>query len=161
MSRTAPADLYSNCTIALDPQTGKLIWYYQHLPADDWDTDHTHERTLVTTTFNPDPKAVKWYNTTVPLGSKHDVAAMVGESGMMFVLDRNDGKFLWAEPVPVDAPNMAISNIDRKTGADHDQLGRGDEKAGRSPRDLLLERPQLLADGVRSGNEFALHLVRG
>ena len=115
-SRTAPADLYSNCTIALDPQTGKLIWYYQHLPADDWDTDHTHERTLVTTTYNPDPKAVKWYNTTVPIGSKHDVAAMVGESGIMFVLDRNDGKFLWAEPVPVDAPNLAISNIDEKTG---------------------------------------------
>ncbi len=115
-SRTAPADLYSNCTIALDPQTGKLIWYYQHLPADDWDTDHTHERTLVTTTYNPDPKAVKWYNTTVPIGSKHDIAAMVGESGIMFVLDRNDGKFLWAEPVPVDAPNLAISNIDSKTG---------------------------------------------
>ena len=115
-SRTAPADLYSNCTIALDPATGKLIWYYQHLPADDWDTDHTHERTLVTTTFNPDPKAVKWYNTEVPRGSKHDVAAMVGESGIMFVLDRNNGQFLWAEPVPVDAPNLAISNIDGKTG---------------------------------------------
>ena len=116
-SRTAPADLYSNCTIALDPQTGKLIWYYQHLPADDWDTDHTHERTLVNaTSYNPDPKAVKWYNTTVPMGSKHDVAAMVGESGIMFVLDRNDGKFLWAEPIPVDAPNLAISNIDSKTG---------------------------------------------
>jgi alcohol dehydrogenase (cytochrome c) len=117
VSRTAPADLYSNCTVALDPETGKLKWYYQHLPADDWDTDHTHERTLLTTTFNPDPKAVKWYNTEVPRGSKHDVAAMVGESGIMFVLDRNDGKFLWAEPVPVDAPNLAISNIDPKTGA--------------------------------------------
>ena len=117
VSRTAPADLYSNCTVALDPETGKLIWYYQHLPADDWDTDHTHERTLLTTTFNPDPKAVKWYNTEVPRGSKHDIAAMVGESGIMFVLDRNDGKFLWAEPVPVDAPNLAISNIDGKTGA--------------------------------------------
>lgn len=115
-SRTAPADLYSNCTVALDPETGKLKWYYQHLPADDWDTDHTHERTLVTTTFNPDPKAVKWYNTEVPRGSKHDVAAMVGESGIMFVLDRNDGTFLWAEPIPVDAPNLAISNIDGKTG---------------------------------------------
>jgi alcohol dehydrogenase (cytochrome c) len=117
VSRTAPADLYSNCTVALDPETGKLKWYYQHLPADDWDTDHTHERTLLTTTYNPDPKSVKWYNTEVPRGSKHDIAAMVGESGIMFVLDRNDGKFLWAEPVPVDAPNLAISNIDPKTGA--------------------------------------------
>lgn len=115
-SRTAPADLYSNCTLALNPHTGKLEWYYQHLPADDWDTDHTHERTLVREKFDPDPKAVKWYNTTVPRGSMHDVAAMVGESGMMFVLDRNDGKFLWAEPIPYDAPNMAIDNIDEKTG---------------------------------------------
>jgi PQQ-dependent dehydrogenase (methanol/ethanol family) len=117
VSRTAPADLYSNCTVALDPETGKLKWYYQHLPADDWDTDHTHERTLLTTTYNPDPKSVKWFNTEVPRGSKHDIAAMVGESGIMFVLDRDDGKFLWAEPVPVDAPNLAISNIDSKTGA--------------------------------------------
>jgi alcohol dehydrogenase (cytochrome c) len=117
VSKTAPADLYSNCTVALDPETGKLKWYYQHLPADDWDTDHTHERTLVNVTYNPDPKSVKWYNTEVPRGSKHDIAAMVGESGIMFVLDRNDGKFLWAEPIPVDAPNLAISNIDPKTGA--------------------------------------------
>jgi alcohol dehydrogenase (cytochrome c) len=116
-SRTAPSDLYSNCTVALDPETGKLKWYYQHLPGDDWDTDHTHERTLLTTTFNPDPKSVKWYNTEVPRGSKHDVAAMVGESGIMFVLDRDNGQFLWAEPVPVAAPNTAISNIDGKTGA--------------------------------------------
>jgi len=115
-SRTAPSDLYSNCTVALDPDTGKLKWYYQHLPGDDWDTDHTHERTLVTTTFNPDPKSVKWYNTVVPRGSKHDLSVMVGESGIMFVNDRNDGTFLWAEPIPFDSPNLAISNIDGKTG---------------------------------------------
>lgn len=115
-SRTAPADLYSNCTLALDPATGKLLWYYQHLPADDWDTDHTHERTLTRVAFNPNPKFVKWYNTEVPRGSLHDVAAMVGESGIMFVLDRDNGQFLWAEPIPYDAPNLAISNIDGKTG---------------------------------------------
>jgi alcohol dehydrogenase (cytochrome c) len=115
-SRTTPADLFSNCTLALDPATGKLIWYYQHLPADDWDTDHTHERTLVNVAYNPDPKAVKWFNPDVPRGSKHDVAAMIGESGIMYVLDRNDGKFLWAKPIPFDVPNADISNIDGKTG---------------------------------------------
>jgi len=115
-SRTTPSDLYSNCTIALDPATGKLIWYYQHLPGDDWDTDHTHERTLVTTTYNPDPKSVKWFNTVVPRGSRHDIAAMIGESGVMYVLDRENGQFLWAEPIPFDSPNLDISNIDGKTG---------------------------------------------
>jgi alcohol dehydrogenase (cytochrome c) len=39
--RTAPADLYSNSTVALDPDTGKLKRYYQHLPGDDWDQDYT------------------------------------------------------------------------------------------------------------------------
>ena len=34
------SDLYSNSTIALDPDTGKLEWYYQHLPGDDWDEDY-------------------------------------------------------------------------------------------------------------------------
>jgi alcohol dehydrogenase (cytochrome c) len=44
VAKTAPADLYSNSTVAIDPATGKLAWYYQHLPADDWDSDFTHER---------------------------------------------------------------------------------------------------------------------
>ena len=46
---TAPIDLYSNSTIALNPDTGKLAWYYQHLPGDDWDEDYPHERTLLRT----------------------------------------------------------------------------------------------------------------
>ena len=49
--RTAPSDLYSNSTVALDPATGKLAWYYQHLPGDDWDQDYTHERTLFRTSL--------------------------------------------------------------------------------------------------------------
>jgi alcohol dehydrogenase (cytochrome c) len=115
-SRTAPADLYSNSTIALDPASGKLVWYYQHLPADDWDSDYTHERTLVHTTINPDPKFVKWINPNVPKGQQHDIVATIGEAGGVFVLDRNDGKFLWATPFPYDDPNFVISDLDVKTG---------------------------------------------
>ena len=51
---TAPADLYSNSTIALHVETGKLRWYYQHLPGDDWDQDFAHERTLIRTRVNPE-----------------------------------------------------------------------------------------------------------
>jgi alcohol dehydrogenase (cytochrome c) len=114
--RTTPADLYSNSTLALDPATGKLKWYYQHLPADDWDEDYLHERTLVHTKFNPDPKFVKWVNPDVPKGSEHDMAFMVGEGGGIFALDRADGKFLWATPFPFDTKDFLISNIDGKTG---------------------------------------------
>jgi alcohol dehydrogenase (cytochrome c) len=114
--RTAPADLFSNSTVALNPATGKLVWYYQHLPGDDWDEDYTHERTLFRTKVEPDPKYVKWINPDIPKGEEHEVAAMVGEGGGVFALDSVTGKFLWATPFPYDTPNFLISNIDGKTG---------------------------------------------
>jgi hypothetical protein len=109
---SAPADLYSNSTVALDPETGKLLWYYQHLPGDDWDQDYTNERILLRTTFNPDAKAVKWINPSIPKGSQRDMSVSVGEGGGLFALDRNDGKFLWAIPFPYDTPRFLISRID-------------------------------------------------
>jgi len=115
-SRTAPADLYSNSTVSLNPATGKLNWYYQHLPGDDWDQDYTHERTLVRAKFNPDPKYVKWFNPDVKRGEERDMAVMVGEGGGVFALDRGNGQFLWATPFPYDDPLFLISNIDGKTG---------------------------------------------
>jgi alcohol dehydrogenase (cytochrome c) len=116
VGRSAPADLYSNSTIALNPDTGKLAWYYQHLPGDDWDEDYTHERTLAHTTFDPNPKFAKWFNPSIARGSEHDVAVMVGEGGGVFTIDRDSGQFLWATPFPYDAPNFLISAVDGKTG---------------------------------------------
>ena len=116
ISRSAPADLYSNSTIALNPDTGTLAWYYQHLAGDDWDEDYTHERTLTRTAVNPDPRFVKWINPDVPRGAQRDVAVMVGEGGGIFTLDRSTGQFLWASPFPFDAPNFLISSIDGRTG---------------------------------------------
>ena len=115
-SRTAPADLYSNSTVAIDLNTGKLKWYYQHLPGDDWDSDYTHERTLLRTRINPDPKNVKWISSSIPRGQERDVAVTVGEAGGIWVLDRADGKFLWANPFPFDAKEFVVSNVDVKTG---------------------------------------------
>jgi len=116
VSRTAPSDLYSNSTVALDPNTGKLAWYYQHLPADDWDADFTHERTLLRTAVSPDPKFVKWINPNIPRGQQRDIAVTVGEPGGIFALDRATGQFLWANPFPFDDPHFVLSDIDVKTG---------------------------------------------
>jgi PQQ-dependent dehydrogenase (methanol/ethanol family) len=110
-SLTSPADLYSNSTVALDPQTGELQWYYQHLPGDDWDEDYTNERTLVTTRIDPDPESVKWFNDAAR-GDVRDVSVMIGEGGGVFVIDRNDGEFLWATPFPFDTPEFLISQVD-------------------------------------------------
>lgn len=115
-SRTAPADLYSNSTVALNPDTGQLVWYYQHLPGDDWDMDITHEKTLIRTVVEPDPRHVKWINPNVQKGVERDVAITVGEGGGVWVNDRTTGEFLWAMPFPFDTPNFILSDIDVNTG---------------------------------------------
>ena len=115
----APADLYSNSTVALNAETGKLAWYYQHLPGDDWDEDYTNERTLVRTPVRPDPAQVKWINPDIKPGEVRDVALTVGEGGGIWAIDRDRGQFLWANPFPFDTPNFLISKIDGKTGIVH------------------------------------------
>ena len=114
--KSAPADLYSNSTLALNLETGKLSWYYQHLPGDDWDQDYTNERILIHTKISPDPKFVKWINPNVPKGQERDITFNVGEGGGVFALDRTTGQFLWANPFPYAEPNFLISDIDVKTG---------------------------------------------
>ena len=118
VSRTAPADLYSNSTIALNVETGKLAWYYQHLPGDDWDADFTNERILARTRLAPDPKFAKWINPKLlgKTSEPRDVTVTIGEGGGVFVNDRATGEFLWATPFPFDGPNFILSDIDVNTG---------------------------------------------
>jgi alcohol dehydrogenase (cytochrome c) len=125
VSFTAPANLYSNSTVALDVETGKLVWYYQELPGDDWDADHNHERILVRTRLNPDPRHVKWISPAVVPGEERDVVVTVAEGGGMFVVDQANGQFLWSRPFPYDDPNLNMNAIDVKTGqttANRDKL---------------------------------------
>jgi alcohol dehydrogenase (cytochrome c) len=114
--QSAPADLYSNSTLALDPDTGKLVWYYQHLPGDDWDSDFAHERILFRTAINPDPASLKWINPKIPRGQQRDVLVTMGEPGGIWALDRDKGEFLWATPFPFDSPDYILSKIDVETG---------------------------------------------
>jgi alcohol dehydrogenase (cytochrome c) len=116
VSYTAPANLFSNSTLALEVETGKLVWYYQELPGDDWDADHNHERILVHTRVNPDPRHVKWISSSLPRGEERDVVVTVAEGGGMFAIDQATGDFLWARPFPYDDPNINMNDIDLKTG---------------------------------------------
>ena len=88
----------------------------KHLPADDWDEDYPHERTLIRTAVSPDPKFVKWINPDIRKGQPRDISLSVGEGGGIWALDRQTGQFLWASPFPFDHPNFLISNVDGKTG---------------------------------------------
>ncbi|MEA2989087.1 MAG: hypothetical protein QOG83_1798 [Alphaproteobacteria bacterium] len=116
VSFTAPANLYSNSTVALDVATGKLVWYYQELPGDDWDADHNQERILLRTRVNPDPRHVRWISPSIVPGEERDVVVTVAEGGGMFMVDQETGRFLWSRPFPYDDPNINMNDIDVKTG---------------------------------------------
>ena len=113
---SSPAELYSNSTVALNVETGKLVWYFQELPGDDWDADHNHERILVRTRVSPDPRFVKWINPALTPGTEQDVVITVAEGGGMFAVARATGQFLWARPFPYDDPNINMTVVDVKTG---------------------------------------------
>jgi alcohol dehydrogenase (cytochrome c) len=116
VSLSAPANLYSNSTVALAVATGKLLWYYQQLPGDDWDADHNQERILVRTRLNPDARHAKWINPDIVPGEERDVVVTVAEGGGLFVVEQASGRFLWARPFPYDDPNINMNHIDVRTG---------------------------------------------
>ena len=108
------AHLYHNSTLALDADTGAIVWYYQHLN-DHWDLDHPFERILVDTAVTPDPGAVSWINPRLSPGEERRVVTGIpGKTGVVYTLDRATGEFLWATPT---ITQNVISDIDGATGA--------------------------------------------
>ena len=106
--------LYHNSTLALNGDTGEIVWYYQHLN-DSWDLDHPFERLLVDTAVRPDPSAVSWINPRLNPGEERRVVTGIpGKTGIVYTLDRETGEFLWATPTIVQ---NVISGIDGATGA--------------------------------------------
>ena len=106
--------LYHNSTLALDADTGEIVWYYQHLN-DHWDLDHPFERLLVDTAVAPDPATVPWINPRLQSGEVRKVITGIpGKTGIVYTLDRATGEFLWA--MPTTAQNV-VSAIDGATGA--------------------------------------------
>lgn len=88
------AALYTNSTLALDPKTGKLQWYFQHVPGESLDMDVVFERVLID--VGPDK-----------------VLFTVGKDGILWKLDRKTGKYLdLTETVYQDV----YERIDRKNG---------------------------------------------
>jgi alcohol dehydrogenase (cytochrome c) len=90
--------LYHNSTLALNADTGKIVWYYQHL-VDHWDFDHPFERLLVDTAVAPSRADVSWINPRIKAGERRKVLTGIpGKTGIVYTLDRQTGEFLWAKP---------------------------------------------------------------
>lgn len=106
--------LYHDSTIAVNPETGKIVWYYQH-DVDNWDLDHPFERMLADVAVAPDPGEVPWINPRVHRGQVYKVLTGIpGKTGIVYTLDRKTGEFLWARPT---IHQNVVENIDGATGA--------------------------------------------
>ena len=118
VGNSTPCELYSNSTLAIQPDTGEINWYYQHLPCDDWDQDFVQERTLIDVVVNPDPDEVMWINPNLTgTAEKRKIVITMGEPGGLFVNDRETGEFLWAAPLPYTTTDrFVIEDIDVETG---------------------------------------------
>ena len=76
-------NLYSNCVVALDADTGKLRWHFQFTPADAHDWDATEVPVLLDLNIDGKPRKL---------------LAHANRNGFFYLLDRTDGKFLLAKP---------------------------------------------------------------
>jgi PQQ-dependent dehydrogenase (methanol/ethanol family) len=105
--------LYHNSTLALDVDTGEIVWHYQHL-VDHWDLDHAFERILIDTAVTPDPAEVPWINPRLMPGERRRVVTGIpGKTGIVYTLDRTTGELLWARPT---IEQNVVSAIDAATG---------------------------------------------
>jgi alcohol dehydrogenase (cytochrome c) len=69
------ATLFANCTVALNADTGKLVWYFSHAPGESLDLDEVFERVLV------DEGGQK-------------LVFSAGKAGILWKNDRKTGKYL-------------------------------------------------------------------
>jgi alcohol dehydrogenase (cytochrome c) len=91
-------NLYTSTTLAINPDTGKLVWYYQSTPHDAWDYDGVNELVLTDLSIG---------------GQMTPVALKADRNGFFYVLNRQTGKLISAKPfVPI---NWA-TGVDLNTG---------------------------------------------
>jgi len=76
-------DLYTACVLAIDPNTGKLRWYFQFTPHDLYDYDANETPVLLDLDEN---------------GVARRLLVQADRNGFLYVLDRTNGKFLNAAP---------------------------------------------------------------
>ena len=91
-------DLFTCSILALDPDTGRMAWYYQTTPGDHWDYDAVQKLVLADLAID---------------GKQHRVVMQASKNGFFYVLDAKTGKLVSAKDYTY--VNWA-SGVDPKTG---------------------------------------------
>jgi quinoprotein glucose dehydrogenase len=144
-------DLFANCLIALNAETGQRIWHYQTVHHDLWDRDLPTPPALVT--VERDGKPV-------------DAAAQLTKSGFVYLFERETGKPLF----PIETRKYPASDAPGEVAADTQPLPTKPAPFARQilTADLLTNRTPEAHSAVlatfkkiRSGGQFVPPSVQG
>ena len=91
-------NLYTASVIALNPDTGNIVWHYQFTPHDAWDYDGVNELVLADLTID---------------GKQVPALMQANRNGFFYVIDRSNGKLISAKNF---VPANWATGIDLKTG---------------------------------------------
>lgn len=91
--------LFTNSTIALNPDNGNVAWHFQHQAGDPFDLDYAFERMILPLSIN---------------GQITKVIVTMGKSGVLDVLDAASGKYVFSLDAGIQ---NFIRTIDPSTGA--------------------------------------------
>jgi len=76
-------NLYAASILAVNPDTGKLAWYFQMVPGDEWDFDSVQQLLLADVVIK---------------GQSRKVIMQANKNGFYYVIDRVTGKFISGQP---------------------------------------------------------------
>jgi quinohemoprotein ethanol dehydrogenase len=91
-------DLYVACIVALNLDTGRVVWHYQVTPGDHWDLTATNQMILADLRIGGKPRKV---------------IMQAPKNGFFYILDRKTGELLSAEKY---GATTWASRVDMKTG---------------------------------------------
>jgi quinoprotein glucose dehydrogenase len=96
-------DLFANCLIAMNAQTGERLWHFQGVHHDIWDRDFPSAPALLTVKRD---------------GKDVDAVAQTTKQGFVYLFDRADGTLLF----PIEYPKYPASTVDGEVAATEQPL---------------------------------------
>ena len=91
--------LYTDSTLAINVDTGKLVWFFQHQPNDQWDLDWAFERHVIPLRVN---------------GAEKTLVVTGGKQAIFDAMDAATGAYAFSMDLGVQ---NVVTAIDPKTGA--------------------------------------------
>ncbi|HUP53647.1 MAG TPA: PQQ-binding-like beta-propeller repeat protein [Longimicrobiales bacterium] len=89
----ADSALYTSSTVALEVETGRIVWHRQHVPGESFDLDEAYEQVLADVAGQP-------------------ALLTIGKHGVLWKLDRRTGAFLGH----LETVHQNVLSIDSETG---------------------------------------------